>query len=61
MIKWRKSTYSGPEQGACVEVAGLSGSVAIRDSKHPETGHFTLARTDLKGVLGRIKVGDLDL
>jgi len=33
---WRKSTYSGPDNGDCVEVAdGLPGAVPVRDSKNP--------------------------
>ncbi|MFF4874804.1 DUF397 domain-containing protein [Micromonospora sp. NPDC000668] len=33
---WRKSTRSGDNGGACVEVAtNLPGVVAVRDSKHP--------------------------
>ncbi|MEU7710622.1 DUF397 domain-containing protein [Micromonospora chalcea] len=31
---WRKSSHSGDE-GACVEMAPLSGAVAVRDSKDP--------------------------
>ncbi|MEU0935587.1 DUF397 domain-containing protein [Embleya sp. NPDC005971] len=31
---WRKSTYSGSEGGNCVEVAPLTGTVGVRDSKH---------------------------
>lgn len=30
---WRKSTKSGPISDNCVEVAGLDGGVAVRDSK----------------------------
>ncbi len=34
--EWRKSTRSGDNGGACVEVArNLPGVVAIRDSKNP--------------------------
>ncbi|MGW5353963.1 DUF397 domain-containing protein [Streptomyces sp. NPDC004031] len=34
---WRKSSYSGPEGGECVEVAdGIPGVVPIRDSKDPQ-------------------------
>ena len=34
--EWRKSSYSG-QSGNCVEVAaGMSGLVAVRDSKEPE-------------------------
>ncbi|GIJ76966.1 protein of unknown function [Micromonospora phaseoli] len=31
---WRKSSHSGDE-GACVEVAVVPGTVAVRDSKDP--------------------------
>ncbi|MDM4721852.1 DUF397 domain-containing protein [Micromonospora sp. WMMA1363] len=34
--QWRKSTKSGPNGGACVEVAdNLPGIVGVRDSKDP--------------------------
>jgi hypothetical protein len=34
--QWRKSTRSGDNNGACVEVAdNLPGVVAVRDSKDP--------------------------
>ncbi|WP_328561863.1 DUF397 domain-containing protein [Streptomyces coelicoflavus] len=33
---WRKSSYSGPEAGSCVEVLdGHPSGVPVRDSKHP--------------------------
>lgn len=32
---WRKSTFSN-NTGACVEVADLPGSTAVRDSKHSD-------------------------
>ncbi|ONI70712.1 DUF397 domain-containing protein [Actinosynnema sp. ALI-1.44] len=32
---WRKSSHSGDNGGACVEVALLADSTAIRDSKDP--------------------------
>jgi hypothetical protein len=43
---WRKSSYSGTNGGACVEVArNLPGVVAVRDSKdrHGPTLVFTRA------------------
>lgn len=37
-INWRKSSYSGGNQGdACVEIGtGLAGIVPVRDSKDPD-------------------------
>lgn len=33
-LRWRKSSYSGPDNGDCIEVAdGLPGVVPVRDSK----------------------------
>lgn len=33
---WRKSSYSGSQQGTCVEVLdGFTGGVPVRDSKNP--------------------------
>jgi hypothetical protein len=34
--KWRKSTRSGGSGNQCVEVAGLSDTIAVRDSKNPD-------------------------
>lgn len=32
-MTFRKSSYSGTTNGSCVEVAGLGGRFAVRDSK----------------------------
>ncbi|TDD29284.1 DUF397 domain-containing protein [Actinomadura sp. KC06] len=64
MIKqptWRKSSYSGGEGGQCVELAFLDDSVGIRDSKSHRLGPLTVGREALRGLVGRIKAGDLDL
>jgi hypothetical protein len=34
-LTWRKSSYSGGEQGQCVEVGETAGAVHVRDSKNP--------------------------
>lgn len=34
-LKFRKSTRSGPNDGACIEVAMGSDAVGVRDSKVP--------------------------
>jgi hypothetical protein len=37
LIGWRKSSYSGGDNGSCVEVIdGMTGLVPVRDSKSPE-------------------------
>ncbi|MFJ6571962.1 DUF397 domain-containing protein [Streptomyces sp. NPDC091292] len=35
-LTWRKSSYSGGEQGQCVEIAESAGAVHVRDSKTPD-------------------------
>lgn len=36
LIGWRKSSYSGSDQGSCVEVTdAYTGIVPVRDSKDP--------------------------
>jgi hypothetical protein len=35
---WRKSTYSGDNAGACVELAFLGTAVGLRDSKDKVNG-----------------------
>lgn len=45
MTTWRKPSRSGTGTAGrheCVEVASLSGSISVRDSKHPEHGHLAV-------------------
>jgi hypothetical protein len=43
--QWRKSSYSGGNGGACVEVASnLPGVIAVRDSKNPTGPKLVLTR-----------------
>lgn len=58
--RWRKSSRSNSQQ-ECVEVAKLPTTIAVRDSKHIESGHLSLDRTTFIGLLTRVKAGDLDL
>ncbi|MCE7080854.1 DUF397 domain-containing protein [Streptomyces sp. ST2-7A] len=40
---WRKSTYSGVDNGQCLEVAdGVPGVVPVRDSKRPDGPTLTI-------------------
>lgn len=44
---WRKSSFSGNNGGACVEVArNLPGFVAVRDSKDPDGPALVFTRAD---------------
>ena len=44
---WRKSSYSGTNGGACVEVArNLPGVVAVRNSKDPQGPALVFTRAD---------------
>ncbi|MEU0386248.1 DUF397 domain-containing protein [Streptomyces chartreusis] len=41
-LEWFKSSYSGSEGGACLEVATRPTAIHIRDSKTPTTPHLTI-------------------
>jgi hypothetical protein len=45
-LAWFKSSYSGNEGGACVEVAVEPGTVHIRDSKTPTRAQLDFRATD---------------
>ncbi|WP_436771930.1 DUF397 domain-containing protein [Yinghuangia sp. YIM S09857] len=40
---WRKSSYSSTANNDCVEVAFLSATTGVRDSKDRRRGHLSLA------------------
>ncbi|TDC53014.1 DUF397 domain-containing protein [Actinomadura sp. KC345] len=45
---WRKASHSGENGGNCVELAGLPGAVAVRDSKDPGGPVLLLTRAALR-------------
>ncbi|GAA1540328.1 DUF397 domain-containing protein [Actinomadura kijaniata] len=58
MVQWRKSTRSsGAENTDCVEVAAFFGSVAVRDSKAPDSGHLAISRADFDALVAQVKQG----
>ncbi|MET8158523.1 DUF397 domain-containing protein [Sphaerisporangium sp. NPDC005289] len=58
-LRWRKSSYSGPEGDNCVEVASAwsAGMVAVRDSKIGSGAMLTLMPAEWSAFLSGIKTG----
>ena len=61
-VQWRKSSYSGNQGGACVEVAELvDGGRAVRDSKDPQGGVLRFTAAEWSAFLDGAKTGEFDL
>jgi hypothetical protein len=65
---WRKSSYSGGNGGACVEVAVLPGSkegsdyvIALRDSKNPEGPALIFTPDEWTAFTAGVLDGEFDL
>lgn len=56
---WRKSSHSGAQDNACVELADLGGRVGIRDSKNPAAGHLSISPESFAALLARVKHDEL--
>ncbi|GAA0940678.1 DUF397 domain-containing protein [Actinocorallia libanotica] len=54
-MSWRKSTYSDSEGGACVELAGVATTVAVRDSKNPEWAALLFGRAAFGALVQVLK------
>jgi Domain of unknown function (DUF397) len=60
--KWRKSSYSNGNGGACVEVArNLPGVVAVRDSKDPQGPGLSFEPDQWAAFISGVKAGDSGL
>ncbi|MGW1898857.1 DUF397 domain-containing protein [Streptomyces hirsutus] len=56
MDNWRKSSYSGPDDGNnCVEIANSPTRVAVRDSKVPTRATLTFPATAFAPFLEALK------
>jgi Domain of unknown function (DUF397) len=54
--EWRKSSYSGGNGGACVEVArNLPNVVAVRDSKDPHGPALIISRDGWASFTARLR------
>jgi hypothetical protein len=60
-LTWRKSSYTGANGGACVELAHTPDHVATRDSKAPGNGTLRFTPKAFAALLNDIKQGKHDL
>jgi hypothetical protein len=58
--EWRKSSRSH-DDGACVEIAALGHSIAVRDSKNPDGPRLALDHAQWRYLTARVASGELDL
>ncbi|MET9354772.1 DUF397 domain-containing protein [Streptomyces sp. NPDC006617] len=62
MDNWRKSSYSGEGDGNnCVEIASSTTHVAVRDSKAPAYGTFSLPTEAFRAFIRAIKRAEREL
>jgi hypothetical protein len=54
-IAWRKSSHSGSNGGACVEIGTVGSAVAVRDSKHPDGPLLAFAAGTWKDFTEQVK------
>ena len=56
MDNWRKSSYSGPDDGNnCVEISTRPTHIAVRDSKTPTTATLTFPPAPFTTFLNALK------
>jgi uncharacterized protein DUF397 len=58
-VAWRKAQRS-VANGACVELAPVSGMIAMRDSKDPEGPVLMYTKAELAAFLDGAKKGEFD-
>ncbi|MDJ1134127.1 DUF397 domain-containing protein [Streptomyces iconiensis] len=54
---WRKSSYSGSNQGECLEVADGFANIPVRDSKNPGGPVITIGTEAFAAFVGAIRDG----
>ncbi|WP_373280940.1 DUF397 domain-containing protein [Nocardia higoensis] len=58
---WRKSSFSGPSGGNCVELAeATDGHVALRNSRDPEGPVVFYTRPEIDAFVRGAKAGEFD-
>ncbi|WP_121433392.1 DUF397 domain-containing protein [Actinomadura pelletieri] len=54
-VTWRKARKTTENGGNCVEIASVSGTIAIRDSKNPDGPRLTINHNDFRRLIKTIK------
>jgi Domain of unknown function (DUF397) len=54
---WRKSSYSGANNGNCVEVGNAARTVAVRDSKDPAGSRLAIPAATWRAFTRRVQSG----
>lgn len=58
LTTWRKSSYSGGDNGDCVEVAdGVAGVMPVRDSKDPQGPALVFPAAAWTAFVADVKAG----
>ncbi|MFH8383899.1 DUF397 domain-containing protein [Kitasatospora sp. NPDC018058] len=58
---WRKSSYSGTNGGACIEVAdGFAGVMPVRDSKDPSGPALVFSAIAWQAFATAVRTGEFD-
>jgi hypothetical protein len=57
---WRKSSFSGPNGGTCVEIAATDDGVLVRNSNRPDAGTIAFTRAELAAWIDGCKAGEFD-
>ncbi|RBQ19625.1 DUF397 domain-containing protein [Spongiactinospora rosea] len=59
-VVWRKSSRSGGITDNCVEVAHISETIAVRDSKDPNGPRLVFSASEWSTFVRDLKAGNLD-
>ncbi|MEV7088699.1 DUF397 domain-containing protein [Streptomyces sp. NPDC093085] len=58
-VRWRKSSYSGPNEGTCLEIGeGIPGIVPVRDSKNPHGPALGFPAHSFTAFVAGVKSGE---